>query len=56
MVIELNRADIESAIKKYVEEEIIGYGKKGEFTYEVTQAKSAKATVTLVAKVVDISE
>ena len=55
MVIELNRDDIEKAIRKYVKEEVIGYG-KGESNIIVTQAKSAKATVKIVEIEVDISK
>lgn len=56
MVIELNREDIEKAIRNYVKDEILGYSKKDQFNIEITQAKTAKATIKLVANVTDISE
>ena len=56
MIVELNREDIEKAIRNYIKDEVLGYGKKSEFDIEITQAKSAKATVKLVANVPDISE
>ena len=55
MVIELNREDIEKAIRKYVKEEVLGYG-KGDSNITVTQAKSAKASVKVEKVEVDISE
>ena len=56
MIIELNREDIEKAIRNYVKDEILGYSKKDQFNIEITQAKTAKATIKLVANVTDISE
>ena len=56
MVINLNREDIEKAIEKYVKEEVIGYGRTGEYEIKITQGKSASAKVELVKIIPDISE
>lgn len=56
MIINLGRDDIEKAIANYVRDEILGYGKKGEYELKITQGKSAVAKVELKRIVVDISE
>ena len=56
MVINLNREEIEKAILAYVQEELLGYGKKSEYTIKITQGKSASAKVELTKNVPDISE
>ena len=56
MVINLDRSDIEKAIAKYVVEEVLGYGRKGEFDIKVTQGKAASAKVELTKAAVDIAE
>jgi len=45
MKVELGRDEIAQAIRTYVEDKM-SYSQR-EFTFEVTQSKSAKATVTI---------
>ena len=56
MIVELNRDDIAKAIEKYVTEEVLGYGKKGEYEIKITQGKSASAKVEMTKIITDISE
>jgi len=56
LVINLTRDDLEKAIIKYVKEDILGYGRTGEFELKVTQGKSASAKVDLVKIIPNIEE
>ena len=51
MVVNLSRADLEKAIKKYVKDEVLGYTVGNNIEMIVTQGKSATAKVELVEKV-----
>ena len=56
MVVELNREDLELAIKMYVEDKILSYGNKENYTMKITQGKVATAKVVLTEVVPDITE